>query len=151
MLHVTWSAYEMLLDCLLTDLLGLSDAAGHYVTAGMDHQRRVKTARTLLKRSDRSNASAIREKIGAMAKQHKRNVLIHAYVTVNSEKDIVTFISRRMNDDYECQEYVFTVPELIVHIGNFSQENGDLQNLCGYSNERLDAFCRAALKASASS
>lgn len=151
MLHLAWSAYEATLDCLVTELLGLSDSAGHYVTAGMNHSGKVKIAKVLLKRSDRPKAAAIRGKISEMANQHKRNVLIHSYVLGNSEAGTVSFINRRMERDYEGNELEFKIADFMRHVAAFTEANGELQVLCGYSDQRLDEFCKAALNANANS
>lgn len=132
--HALWSAFDITIDVLLTDLLSISATNANILLAGMEYGRKIQLALNLLVHSDRDNAAAIRKALQSI-RAMKRDALTHGWIA--TEKGKVTFHYRKRGGDYGVETTTFTDAEFLEHVTKFARAGLALDNAMGDFDSRI--------------
>jgi hypothetical protein len=143
--YATATTIDMTIDMAIGRFLGVSDEAAQMMTAGMMFGSKIRVLRELVRESDHSKKAAILTQLNKVQNESNRNAFTHSYLVNQGES--VFFVERTSGGTYEVREHGYDLGAFAGHVKGFAEAGMKLWDALGYSNDELQAFGKAAVRA----
>jgi hypothetical protein len=140
-----WSSLDLTTDYAIFKFLKVTAEQAHLIVAGMFFGRKAKLLADLIKRSEHPNRENILRTFNEVHNSVDREWIIHSYI--ESERDHVTFITKKISGSYKAKSKTFTKSEFEKYVTNLTLKGDAFHRALAVDEKEFNDFADAALRA----